>query len=175
LAVKKFGRLSVPCLAVAVVVLSCAASALACAGAETGPAGQSEHSYADAIVCLVNHQRARMGLSAVVTEARLARAASRFSITMVKEGFFGHVAPDGSTVADRVRRAGYHRSTVAETLGWGSGRLARPAAIVAGWMASPPHRSIVLGARFRKLGVGSATEPGPGGMVAATVTADFGR
>ena len=63
----------------------------------------------------------------------------------------------------------------AQTLGWGSGRLAEPAAIVAGWMASPPLRSIVLGGRFRTLGVGSATEPAPGGLVAATVTADFGR
>ena len=56
----------------------------------------------------------------------------------------------------------------------GAGALARPAAIVAGWMASPPHRGILLSARFTKLGVGIATRALPGGMVSTTVTADFG-
>jgi uncharacterized protein YkwD len=172
--VKVSVRLGVPCLAMFAVLLLPAAGALACAGARTDPAAHSRRSYIDAIVCLIDHRRARSGVTAVVPERRLARAASRFSAAMTHQGFFGHVAPDGSTVADRVRRAGYRGGTVAETLGWGSGALARPAAIVAGWMASPPHRAIVLSARFRKLGVGIATQPQPGGMVATTVTADFG-
>jgi hypothetical protein len=74
----------------------------------------------------------------------------------------------------RAAAAGWSGRTLGETIGWGAGELATPSAIVSGWMNSPPHREILLGGEFRKVGLGVANGS-PGGFGgAATVTADFG-
>jgi uncharacterized protein YkwD len=63
---------------------------------------------------------------------------------------------------------------VGENLAWGSGALATPAAVITGWMTSPPHRANVLDRRFRHLGLGlAAGAPGAPGSGAATYAGLF--
>jgi uncharacterized protein YkwD len=93
---------------------------------------------------------------------------------MVRQRFFDHVSPQGSTLGQRARAAGWSGRTLGETLGWGAGELATPAAIVQGWMNSPPHRAILLDGDFRRIGLGVAAGSPEGLAGAATVTADFG-
>ena len=162
------------CLAVGVLLALPAADALACANEQAHPGAVSTRAYARAVRCLVNEQRAAAGLRALHADRRLARAARQFSGAMVREGFFDHVSPEGATLVERARAAGYPGGTLGETLGWGAGALATPRAIVDGWMASPPHHAIVLGAVFRRIGIGVATGSPAGAPAAATVTADFG-
>jgi uncharacterized protein YkwD len=97
---------------------------------------------------------------------------------MVRHHYFAHVSPSGSTVTERVKKAGYlhgaRRHTIGENIAWGSGSAAAPAAIVQAWMNSPPHRAIILTAAFRDVGVGiaaGAPQGGPG----QTYTLDVGR
>jgi uncharacterized protein YkwD len=45
-----------------------------------------------------------------------------------------------------------------QNLAWGSFSDARPRAIVAAWMASPPHRANLLDAHYRFTGVGATRE-----------------
>jgi uncharacterized protein YkwD len=165
--------LSVVCLVVLAFVALPAVSAFACAAESSEPGEVASATYNHAVECLVNEQRAAAGLGALSHDRRLARAASRFSASMVREQFFAHVSPSGSTLGKRARAAGYPGGLLGETLGWGSGSLATPAAIVNGWMNSPPHREIVLGG-FRKIGLGVASGSPVGLDGAATVTADFG-
>lgn len=165
--------LTVVCLAVLAFLALPAVSALACSGAQSEPGSVSPASYTRAVECVVNEQRAAEGLRALSHDRRLARAARRFSATMVRQGFFDHVSPSGSTLSQRARAAGWSGSALGETLGWGAGTLATPAAIVTGWMNSPPHRAILLGG-FRKIGLGVASGSPAGMSGAATVTADFG-
>jgi uncharacterized protein YkwD len=165
--------LTVVCLAVAAFLALPAVRALACSGAQSQPGSVSSRAYTRAVECLVNEQRAANGLRALGHDRRLARAARRFSATMVRQGFFDHVSPSGSTLSERARAAGWSGSTLGETLGWGAGTLSTPAAIVEGWMNSPPHRAILLGG-FRKVGLGVASGSPVGMSGAATVTADFG-
>ena len=165
--------LTVVCLAVVAFLALPAVSALACAGDQAQPGSVPATSYTRAVECLVNQQRAASGLGALGHDRRLARAARRYSAAMVRQGFFDHVSPQGSTLSQRARSAGWSGSTLGETLGWGAGTLATPAAIVQGWMTSPPHRAILLG-RFRKVGLGVASGSPVGIAGAATVTADFG-
>ena len=82
---------------------------------------------------------------------------------------------------DRIRAAGYLKArasfTVGENIGWGSGTLSAPRALVKAWMASPPHRANILQGKFRELGVGltlGAPAPGIPGT-AITATTNFGR
>jgi uncharacterized protein YkwD len=162
------------CLAVVALLALPAASALACAGAEARPGTVSSRAYTVAVECLVNQQRAGAGLGALSHDAHLARAARRFSSSMVRERFFAHVSPAGSTLGARARAAGYPGRTLGETLGWGSGVLATPAAIVQAWMESPPHHAVIMSGAFRRIGLGVAMGSPAGAPQAATVTADFG-
>jgi uncharacterized protein YkwD len=162
------------CLAVGAFLALPATAALACANAQAGPSAISKRTYTRAVRCLINEQRAATGLSALRRDRRLSRAASGFSTAMVRQGFFDHVAPDGSTVVERARAAGYGGGALAETIGWGAGELATPAAIVSGWMASPPHRSILLDGAYHRIGLGVESGSPIGAPDAATVTADLG-
>jgi len=159
-------------LAVAVFVLVPAANAAACAGADSASAAGAQ--YSEAVRCLLNAQRAQAGLAPLAADRRLARAARRYSQAMVRQRFFDHVSPQGSTLDRRVRAAGYSERTVGETIGWGAGTLAGPAAIVQGWMSSPPHRAIIMDGRFRDVGLGVAAGSPAGTGDATTVTANFG-
>jgi uncharacterized protein YkwD len=162
------------CLAVAALLALPTASALACANEQAHPGAVSGRAYARAVRCLVNEQRAAAGLGALSADRRLGRAARQFSGAMVRERFFDHVSPEGSTLGQRARAAGYEGGTLGETLGWGSGDLATPGAIVAGWMASPPHHAILIAPQFHRIGIGVASGSPAGDAGAATVTADFG-
>jgi uncharacterized protein YkwD len=167
-------RLSRPrllALAVAAFVLVPAANAVACAGADSGSTGAQ---YSEAVRCVLNQQRAQARLAPLASDRRLARAARRYSQAMVRERFFDHVSPQGSTLDQRVRAARYSERTVGETIGWGAGDLAGPAAIVQGWMSSPPHRAIIMDGRFRDVGLGIAAGSPAGTGDATTVTANFG-
>ena len=167
--------LVVLCLAVVVLLAAPAASALACAGADAQPGAVSSRSYTRAIKCLVNAQRAGAGLGPLSHDRHLARAARRFSSSMVRQQFFDHVSPGGSTLSARAREAGFDGATLGETIGWGSGELATPAAIVQSWMDSPPHHAILMSGAFARIGLGVASGSPAGIGQSATVTADFGR
>jgi uncharacterized protein YkwD len=98
---------------------------------------------------------------------------------MVARGYFEHVSLDGSSLTDRVRRAGYlngkRRYSLGENIGWGEQQLASAAAIVRAWMNSPGHRAVMLEPRFREAGVGVAQGvPSAGGAPGATFVLNVG-
>jgi uncharacterized protein YkwD len=105
-----------------------------------------------ALRCVVNQQRARNALNPLAANRRLARAANRHAADMARHNYFSHVSLSGSSPLRRVRAAGW-RSGIGEALAWGCGPQASPVAIVAAWLASPPHRAIILG-RGRVVGIG---------------------
>jgi uncharacterized protein YkwD len=162
------------CLAVFMLLALPVANALACADEQAVPGTASSRAYTRAVECLVNEQRAGANLAPLAHDRHLARAARRFSSSMVHERFFAHVSPDGSTLPARAEAAGYSGNAVGETIGWGSGSLATPAAIVQGWMESPPHHAILMSGGFQRIGLGVASGSPEGTAEAATVTADFG-
>jgi uncharacterized protein YkwD len=179
-------------LAAAAAILTVGLGAAASAGGATGtrasavPSGCSNASAAaarvpapavgSAVRCLVNVQRGRHGLPPLQVSARLRAAAAAHSADMVARAFFDHVSPGGGTLSDRARHAGYPGRMLGEDIGWGTYDLGTPAAIVAAWMHSPPHRAIILNGRFREIGVGVAigTPAGPSEN-GAVYTLDVGR
>jgi uncharacterized protein YkwD len=99
---------------------------------------------------------------------------------MVERSYFAHLTPEGDGVADRVRAAGYLRGRprwwVGECLAWGSGTRRTPEGIVRMWMASPPHRRLVLSRRAREAGFGLADGgPRPTESPAVTVALVLGK
>jgi uncharacterized protein YkwD len=172
-------------LAAATVVLvvpsgAAASAADQCAGALDTPTNATVNQAADTIACLVNAERVKRGLKPVTRDADLGQAARRHALNMVRRGFFSHVTPGGSDLGDRLRDAGYgagHGWRAGEALGWGTGKLATPNALVDEWLDSPPHRRILLDSGFRELGVGvAAGEPRDtqSDAAGATYALDFG-
>lgn len=133
------------------------AQSAGCRNADAVPGSVTPKRHAQAVRCLVGAQRARFGLARLRPNARLAVAAKSQVRDMVRRRFFGHLSSDGTGLGDRVRRAGYTRSTsswlAGETLAWGVGGLGTPRALVRSWMASPGHRGALLSADFKELGV----------------------
>jgi len=100
---------------------------------------------------------------------------------MTSTGLFQHESSDGSAFWKRVERyygsVGYQRWDVGETLLWSSPDTTASTA-VSDWLASPPHRKILLDAGWFEVGVSAVHDTSaPGafdGVEGTIVTADFG-
>jgi uncharacterized protein YkwD len=154
------------------------AHAATCTGADAMPTAANAKQVRNATLCLLNHHRRAHRLTPLRHNARLQTAAVRFSRQMVRERFFDHTAPDGTTFDERIAAAGYvgFRS-LAENIAWGSGSEATPAEIVDGWMHSSGHRRNILQPTLREIGIGIAVGAPTdiGGQPAATYSTVFGR
>ena len=129
---------------------------------------------------LVNAERTSRGLKALgpTGTSRGPRAAIRG--TWPRNQYFDHTSPDGDSVGDRIRRAGYGDPgdgwKVGENLGSGTGERATPNALVDAWLNSPPHKKNMLIGSFRELGVGVAggAPKGSTALPGATYTLNLG-
>jgi uncharacterized protein YkwD len=153
-----------------------------CGAVDSPPSSSGPDLAGRATLCLMNRERAARGLPPLASNGLLARAAAAHSQDMVARRYFEHAGPDGRTVQDRIRATGYAgggSASTGENIAWGAGSKATPAAIVARWMASPPHRADILRPAFREVGIGialgSPTDDARGDPAAvATYTTDFG-
>jgi uncharacterized protein YkwD len=102
------------------------------------------------LIELVNRDRARAGLPALVPDPRLTAIARAHSRDMAEHDFVGHVSPRTGTAMDRVRRAGLAPDLVLENVG----RAYGAAEAESGFLASPGHRGNLLDPHARRLGVG---------------------
>lgn len=152
-----------------------------CAAARATVARATLEQARRATLCLLNRARASRGLPALRLNRKLSAAAARHSHDMVRRRYFSHYSPDGRGILERIRPTGYLPRdagyVLGENIGWGSGPLAAPLALVRAWMRSPGHRRNILDRRFRDIGIGIALgAPSSGdGWRAATYTTDFGR
>ena len=121
----------------------------------------------DAVLCIVNAERAARGLPPLVREARLEGAAQAHTDDMVARGFFDHVTPEGRTPPDRANAAGYPFQVLYENLALGQ---TTPRQAMLGWMQSPDHCHAILAPDVADLGVGVAR----GGREGPTWTQKFG-
>jgi uncharacterized protein YkwD len=173
-AVRLRHRVLIPLLVLVLPALGAASAQAACPGASTSPRTLAQ--ARGATLCLLNAERARHGLHPLRLDHRLRSAADRYSEEMVRDGFFAHIAPDGSTLPQRLAAAGYSDwQRIGENIAWGSGRRATPASIFSTWMHSPGHRANILDGAYREIGVGVArgTPTGTHGARAAVYTTDF--
>lgn len=153
----------------------------ACAASSAIPEATTLPRAYNAVLCLVNQERARRGLRALRRSHELTQAAMGHSSDMVSRQYFAHDNLEGETARDRVLRTGYFRGSgsgvVEEVLASGWAHLATPRALVTGLLRSPSHRSILLNRRLRDIGVGLVLG-GPQkvpGFSGATLTLDVAR
>ena len=82
--------------------------------------------------------------------AALSRAALRQARTIAATSHVAHRAPDGTTVRERARDAGYAWRIIGENLAAGQPDVA---AVVAQWFASASHCDNLLDPRFTEFGI----------------------
>ena len=168
--------IAIPAVLVATAVAVSPAGASGAHGVVTSAPG-----LARSVVAELNRVRQEHGLRPLQPSPGLAAAARAHSREMVSSGRFEHESPDGTAFWKRIGRfygaAGFRTWQVGENLIWSPGTLTA-AAVVKGWLDSPPHRANLLSTSFRRIGVGVVHEaPGTGafaGAEATIVTADFG-
>jgi len=132
-----------------------------------------------ATLCLLNKERSKRGLRKLRAHRTLRVVAKRYARKMVKERFFDHTSPSGSTMIARIRSTSYLRGSirrwsVGENLAWGSGPLATPAEIMKAWMNSAGHRANILDGGYREIGIGVAGGAPTGADSGATYVTEFG-
>jgi uncharacterized protein YkwD len=122
------------------------------------PTGTDARAVERATLCLVNQIRSAHNLRALHANSALLGVATSQVRTMLNWDYFSDVRPSGQTPLSLVRVTRYHAHAAAMSVGqniaWGTGSFATPAHIVAEWMASPPHRAVILTGKYRDAGVG---------------------
>jgi len=155
--------------------------ALAVAAVAAGPARASQRTANAAVMLqLIDHARAHRGLAPLRVHTALSRAALAHSRDMMSRHYFSHASPGGASCASRARRAGYATSgcsswAVSEVIGWGMSSVGTPRAVFDAWMRSAYHRSILLGRRWRDVGVGCVSGTFNGASGSWMYTVDVGR
>jgi uncharacterized protein YkwD len=114
---------------------------------------------------LVNQARRQAGLDPLRPSATLARAANGHGRAMARHGFFSHDSRDGSSFRDRLTRLdrSLRDGVVGEVLLWRS-PAPTPAEALAMWLASPPHRAVLLDGRYRTIGIAAVSATGAPGV-----------
>jgi uncharacterized protein YkwD len=132
-------------------------------------AASAADSFREAMLRELNRIRAHQGLPSVRGDARMDGGARTHSRRMAARGYVAHGRWTG-----RVAAASRRAHSVGEVLGWlaPSDPRGEAAWLVRAWLGSPSHRPVVLGASFRRVGIGRTTG-WVGGQSAAIYTVDF--
>lgn len=112
---------------------------------------QQTGSFAEAVLELVNAERAKNGLNALTLDSALSKVAEAHSKDMATRNFFSHTNPDGLSPFDRIKNAGISYKTAGENIAMGQKSAEQ---VVEAWMNSEGHRKNILNASFTKMGLG---------------------
>ena len=101
----------------------------------------------------VNAERRAKRLAPLRENALLDQAAQAHADDMIRRSFYGHESPEGMTVMERARRAGYGALRVGENIAEGPPTVE---VVVDEWMRSPTHREHILSLQLNEIGIGVA-------------------
>jgi uncharacterized protein YkwD len=99
----------------------------------------------------LNSARAQRGLSSLGCDSKALSAARAHSQDMCTHNFSGHTGHDGSSLSDRLHRAGASFKAASESIakGFSSGT-----SVVNGWMGSAGNQQVLLKSNWTRSGIG---------------------
>jgi uncharacterized protein YkwD len=104
----------------------------------------------------LNALRKANGKKPLGVSPKLTKAAVGHACAMATQGFFAHVAPNGSNLKSRIKAVRYNYCFGAENLAQGQQTLS---AAMAAWMKSPGHRKNMLAGKADEFGFAEASSP----------------
>lgn len=110
----------------------------------------------NAIVCLVNEERAAQGRRALKNNRKLHKAAQRHTNVMVQQDCLLHQCPGEPDPGRRIKKVGYFRGATSFTYAENIACDDSAAGAMDQWMASPLHRGNILNRKFKEIGVGAS-------------------
>ena len=124
------------------------------------------------VLRLINVERAKVGLSALVEDKSLTVAARCFAIDLAANNYLSHTGLDGSTPHERMIDAGYTGTPWSEVAAgcWSSAQD-----VVDGWMGSSGHNGIMLSSDVTEFGAGYGNNPAGSGSLKCSWVVDFGK
>jgi uncharacterized protein YkwD len=105
------------------------------------------------VLDLVNVERGKVGVKALVLSDALNRVAAFRSNDMVKRNYFAHQDPDGHSPFYWLETNGINYMAAGENIAMGQDT---PTEVMDAWMHSDGHRANILKSSFGRLGVGLA-------------------
>lgn len=126
-------------------------------GVNTGSSDNSQHAsdsstsaYASQVVTLVNQERTKAGLSALVSDPALNSMALDKAKDMYNNKYFDHNSPTYGSPFDMMKAYGIRYSYAGENIAKGQ---RNPQEVMDAWMNSTGHRQNILSPNFTKIGV----------------------
>lgn len=126
-----------------------------CANADASPAQTKPRKLRQAILCLVNDERASAGRREVTANRDLRRVAQKHTKVMRRKGCLRHKCKGEKPLKRRIIRSGYLDAGGRYGFGENIGCASSPATMVEIWMKRRQTRKVVLRKRFRDVGVGA--------------------
>lgn len=105
--------------------------------------------YVNEVLRLVNIERVNNGLSELILDSELCRAADIRADEV--NTLFSHTRPDGSSCFTVLADLSISYNTCGENIAIGQ---RTPESVVTGWMNSPGHRANILNSKFNRIGIG---------------------
>lgn len=127
----------------------------------TIPNADSLKAQEDEVVRLVNIERAKTGLPALVSNWQAARVARYKADDMLKNNYFSHISPTYGSPFDMMGKFGLQFSAAGENIAEGQ---RSPQEVMNAWMNSPGHRANILSPAYTQIGVGAA-KASNGGLI----------
>ena len=119
----------------------------------------------DKMLTLINAERMKRKLRALVADPEVLEVARAHSIDMFARGYFSHQTPEGLTPSDRVKRSKVRYLIMGENLALGQ----TLSICHRGLMNSPGHRANILSANYTRVAIGIVD----GGVHGLMVTQEF--
>lgn len=124
------------------------------------------------VIVLTNKERTVRGLKALTVNEQLQIMAEVKAKDILAQQYFDHVSPEGRSMVNLAKDAGYSYTLIGENLALGN--FGNSVALVRGWMNSPGHRANILQTKFTEIGVATVTGTYKGKIVWVGVQ-EFGR
>lgn len=113
------------------------------------PENNTNLSYVEQVVALVNAERAKEGLAPLTIDTKVQAAAQIRALEC--EQSFSHTRPGGSNFATALKEQNVSYRRAGENIAWGQ---RSPEEVVNAWMNSAGHRANIMNSNFTKIGVG---------------------
>jgi uncharacterized YkwD family protein len=117
---------------------------------QPGQSTETESSYANQVISLVNQERTKAGLKPVTSDAELTRMALDKAKDMYNNNYFDHTSPTFGSPFDMMKSYNISYRYAGENIAKGQ---RNPQEVMTAWMNSPGHRQNILSPNFTKIGV----------------------
>lgn len=118
------------------------------------PTDHETTSQAEAVLKLVNEERAKQNLKPLTLSSKLTDIATMKSKDMADKGYFDHTSPTYGSPFQMLQDFGVHYTAAGENIAAGQ---QTPEEVMNAWMNSSGHRANIMNANYTELGVGYYT------------------